>query len=152
MESGSNPEQSRSDSGRDSNGSAQQRRWSLQPQLILDVYAPGQTGKPVGKLAEKIEDTFGSFTNFKAEFEKAGLSRFGSGYAWLSVKKDKQLVVHSTANQDSPLLEQMTPLLVVDVWEHAYYLKYQNRRAEYLANWWNLVNWEEAENRYHALK
>lgn len=114
--------------------------------------APGQSGKPVGKLAEKIEDTFGSFVTFKTEFEKAGLGRFGSGYAWLSAKKDKALVIHSTANQDSPLQEQLTPLLVVDVWEHAYYLKYQNRRAEYLANWWNLVNWEEAENRFLALK
>jgi Fe-Mn family superoxide dismutase len=114
--------------------------------------APGQDGKPVGKLAEKIEDSFGNFVNFKTEFEKAGLGRFGSGYAWLSAKKDKTLIIHSTANQDNPLQEQMIPLLVADVWEHAYYLKYQNRRAEYLTNWWNLVNWEAAEKRFLAIK
>lgn len=114
--------------------------------------APGQSGKPVGKLAERIEDTYGNFMSFKAEFEKTGLGRFGSGYAWLSAKKDKNLVVHSTANQDTPLQDHLTPLLVVDVWEHAYYLKYQNRRAEYLSNWWNLVNWEEAEKRYLSIK
>lgn len=114
--------------------------------------APGQNGKPVGKLAEKIEDSFGNFVNFKTEFEKAGLGRFGSGYAWLSAKKDKSLIIHSTANQDNPLQEQMIPLLVVDVWEHAYYLKYQNRRAEYLTNLWNLVNWEAAEKRFLAIK
>lgn len=114
--------------------------------------APGQSGKPVGKLAEKIEDSFGNFMNFRTEFEKTGLGRFGSGYAWLSTNHEKQLIIHSSANQDTPLQEHLVPLLVVDVWEHAYYLKYQNRRAEYLSNWWALVNWEESEKRFLAAK
>ena len=114
--------------------------------------APGQSGKPHGKLSQAIDKTFGDFTTFKTEFEKAGLSRFGSGYAWLSLKPDGQLIIHSTANQDSPLLEGWEPVFVVDVWEHAYYLKYQNRRAEYLTNWWNLVNWDEAEKQYNEIQ
>lgn len=101
-----------------------------------------------GKLLQKIDATFGSLDNLKAEIEKTGLARLGSGYSWLSMKKDGNLVVHSTLNQDCPLSEGLTPLLVVDVWEHAYYLKYQNRRAEYLTNWWNIVNWEVVQNRY----
>jgi Fe-Mn family superoxide dismutase len=110
--------------------------------------APAQTGEPIGKLASAIKLTFGDFASFKAEFEKAGLARFGSGYCWLSLKKDGKLTIHSTANQDSPIQENMSPIFVVDVWEHAYYLKYQNRRAEYLTNWWSLTNWAEAEKRY----
>lgn len=110
--------------------------------------APGQNGEPVGKLAEAINKTFGSFENFKAEFEKASLGRFGSGYCWLSKKPNGELVIHSTANQDAPMQEGLDPLLVIDVWEHAYYLKYQNRRAEYITNWWSLVNWQEANNRF----
>lgn len=114
--------------------------------------APNQSGFPSGKLAEAISKTFGDFTAFKTEFEKAGLGRFGSGWAWLSFKPDKQLVIHSTANQDSPLTEGLEPIFVVDVWEHAYYLKYQNRRAEYLANIWNLIDWEQAEKCFIALQ
>ncbi|MCX6054676.1 MAG: superoxide dismutase [Chloroflexi bacterium] len=110
--------------------------------------APGQLGTPSGKLSNAIDSSFGSFTNFKAEFEKTALSRFGSGYCWLSLKKDGRLLIHSTANQDSPIQEGFSPILVVDVWEHAYYLKYQNRRAEYLSNWWSLVNWQEADRQY----
>lgn len=110
--------------------------------------APAQNGNPLGKLAKIIDTTFGDFSIFKSEFEKAALGRFGSGYCWLSVKQDKQLLIHSTANQDSPLQDNLTPILVIDVWEHAYYLKYQNRRAEYVSNWWSLVNWQECENRY----
>lgn len=110
--------------------------------------APGQNGEPVGKLAEAITKTFGSFENFKTEFEKASLSRFGSGYCWLSKKPNGELVIHSTANQDTPMQEGLDPLLVIDVWEHAYYLKYQNRRAEYITNWWSLVNWQEVNNRF----
>lgn len=114
--------------------------------------APTGSGAPKGKLAEAIDKTFGGFDAFKAEFEKSGLGRFGSGYAWLSLKPDKSLVIHSTANQDSPVMDGWEPIFVVDVWEHAYYLKYQNRRAEYLANIWGLINWEEAEIRYLAVK
>lgn len=101
-----------------------------------------------GKLLQKIDATFGNLDNLKSEIEKTGLARLGSGYSWLSMKKDGSLVVHSTLNQDCPLSEGLTPLLVVDVWEHAYYLKYQNRRAEYLTNWWNIVNWEVVQKRY----
>jgi len=114
--------------------------------------APTGSGAPKGKLAEAIDKTFGGFDAFKVEFEKSGLGRFGSGYAWLSLKPDKSLVIHSTANQDSPVMDGWEPIFVVDVWEHAYYLKYQNRRAEYLANIWGLINWEEAEIRYLAVK
>jgi Fe-Mn family superoxide dismutase len=111
---------------------------------------PNKGGEPVGELSKAINTTFGSFSAFKEGLEKAGLGRFGSGYAWLSKKADGSLLIHSTANQDCPLSEGLKPLLVVDVWEHAYYLKYQNRRADYLSSWWNLVNWEEAEKRYRS--
>lgn len=111
-----------------------------------------ENNQPTGKIASAIEKSFGDFTAFKTEFEKAGLGRFGSGYAWLSSKTDGSLVLHSTANQDSPLQEGLVPLMVVDVWEHAYYLKYQNRRAEYLGNFWNIINWKEVENRFLAIK
>lgn len=104
--------------------------------------------EPKGSLAKAILSEFGSLTSFKEQFEKAGLGRFGSGYAWLSMKSDGKLIIHTSANQDSPLWEGLHILMVVDVWEHAYYLKYQNRRAEYLSNWWNIVNWEEVERRY----
>ncbi len=109
---------------------------------------PNGGGEPKRDLARAIPETFGSFASFKEEFEKAGLGRFGSGYAWLSRNTEGKLIIHSTPNQDSPLSANLVPLLVVDVWEHAYYLKYQNRRAEYLTNWWNLVNWEEVEKRF----
>jgi len=112
------------------------------------IMGPKQGGEPVGKLASAINAGFGSFTALKEQVEKAGLGRFGSGWAWLSKKADGGLVIHSTPNQDTPLAEGLFPVIGVDVWEHAYYLKYQNRRAEYLTNWWNLVNWEEAERRF----
>lgn len=112
------------------------------------IMGPKRGGEPVGKLAAAISSTFGSFASFKEQLEKAGLGRFGSGWAWLSRKADGGLVIHSTPNQDTPLAEKLIPVLGVDVWEHAYYLKYQNRRADYLANWWNVVNWEEAERRF----
>lgn len=118
--------------------------------LYWAAMAPGQSEKPSGKLLVAIEETFSSFDQFKADFEKAGLGRFGSGYAWLSVNPQKKLIIHSTANQDCPLAENLKPVLVIDVWEHAYYLNYQNRRADYLAAWWNLVDWQEAEKRYSA--
>ena len=112
------------------------------------IMQPAPAGEPQGKLAEALEKHFGSFTNFKAELEKAGMARFGSGWAWLSKKPDGSLVIHSTPNQDTPLSEGLYPILGVDVWEHAYYLRYQNRRAEYLTNWWNVVNWKEVERRF----
>jgi superoxide dismutase, Fe-Mn family len=119
--------------------------------LYWAALSPAHDAKPVGKLASAIDSTFGSFDTFKADFEKAGLSRFGSGYAWLSVNSAKKLVIHSTANQDCPLQENLQPVLVVDVWEHAYYLKYQNRRAEYLSSIWPLLDWQEAEKRFQAI-
>ena len=112
---------------------------------------PSKGGEPVGALAKAIVAKFGDYAGFKAEIEKTGLGRLGSGYVYLSAKPDKTLVIHATMNQDTPLAEGMTPLLVIDVWEHAYYLKYQNRRAEYLAAIWNLIDWAVVEKRFAAL-
>jgi superoxide dismutase, Fe-Mn family len=112
------------------------------------IMGPNKGGEPKGQLAEAVNRAFGSFASLKEQIEKAGLGRFGSGWAWLSKKQDGSLTIHSTPNQDTPLAEGLFPVIGVDVWEHAYYLKYQNRRAEYLTNWWNLVNWEEAERRF----
>lgn len=110
------------------------------------------TNAPDGTLNDAIKSTFTSFDDFKTKFADAGKTRFGSGWAWLVVNKDKKLEIGSTANQDNPLMDiseiKGTPVLAVDVWEHAYYLKYQNKRADYLAAWWNVVNWEEAGKRY----
>jgi Fe-Mn family superoxide dismutase len=117
--------------------------------LFWEIMAPKAGGEPEGNLAKAIQAEFGSFADFKAQFEKAAMGRFGSGWAWL-VKKNDKLNITSTANQDSPLSEGMTPLLTLDVWEHAYYLKYQNRRAEYVSNWWNVVNWQAVASRYAA--
>ncbi len=114
------------------------------------VMGPKRGGEPTGRVAAAINSAFGGFANFKEQLEKAGMGRFGSGWAWLSLKPDGGLLIHSTPNQDTPLAEGLYPLLGVDVWEHAYYLKYQNRRADYLTNWWNLVNWEEVERRFAA--
>ncbi len=115
--------------------------------LFWEIMAPNAGGLPTGELAEAINAAFGSFETFKTEFEKAANGRFGSGWAWL-VKKANNLAIVSTPNQDNPLTDGMTPLLGLDVWEHAYYLKYQNRRAEYVSNWWNVVNWAEVARRY----
>ncbi len=117
--------------------------------LFWKVMAPKADGEPKGDLAKAIESAFGNFANFKTEFEKAANTRFGSGWAWL-VKKGKALSIVSTANQDNPMSDGATPLLAIDVWEHAYYLKYQNRRAEYVTNWWNVVNWGEVSGRFSA--
>ncbi len=117
------------------------------------ILAPEAGGKPSGKLAESIDADFGSFDSFKEKFSQAGLGRFGSGWAWL-VEQDGKLLISSTPNQDNPLMDvaevKGTPILGVDVWEHAYYLKYQNRRAEYLTAFWNVVNWKEVNKRYEA--
>jgi Fe-Mn family superoxide dismutase len=117
--------------------------------LFWQVMAPRAGGEPQGGLVKAIEDSFGNFANLKAEFEKAAMGRFGSGWAWL-VKKGSGLIVVSTANQDNPMSDGTIPILTLDVWEHAYYLKYQNRRAEYVSNWWNVVNWAEVARRYLA--
>ena len=119
--------------------------------MFWQLMSPKSVGEPGGDLARDIAAAFGSFATFKETLEKAGMTRFGSGWAWLGSKGGK-LVVLSMPNQDVPMMEGLTPILGVDVWEHAYYLKYQNRRAEYLSNWWNVVNWEEVARRYTALK
>ncbi len=112
--------------------------------LFWEIMAPEKGGRPVGKLGEAINSSFGGLEQLQEKFSAAAIGRFGSGWAWLL--KDMQVV--STANQDSPLMEGKVPILGLDVWEHAYYLKYQNRRAEYVNNWWNLINWEAAEERF----
>jgi Fe-Mn family superoxide dismutase len=116
--------------------------------LFWTVMSPQGGGQPQGKVAEAIEAQLGGFDAFKEAFTKAALSRFGSGWAWLSVTPDKKLVVESSGNQDSPLMHGNTPILGLDVWEHAYYLKYQNRRPEYIGAFYNVVDWAEVERRY----
>ena len=115
--------------------------------MFWEIMGPKMGGAPSGALTQAIESAFGSFAAFKSEFEKAATTRFGSGWAWL-VKKGDGLAVVSTANQDNPLSEGLTPVMGIDVWEHAYYLKYQNRRPEYISNWWNVVNWEAVAESY----
>jgi Fe-Mn family superoxide dismutase len=119
--------------------------------MFWSIMAPKAGGEPKGPLGDAIKSTFNSFDSFKDQFQKAGMGRFGSGWAWLVADKGV-LKITSTANQDSPLSEGMTPLLTVDVWEHAYYLKYQNRRADYLAAWWNVVNWDAVTKLFEAAK
>jgi len=120
------------------------------------VIGPGKGGHPKGNLASAISATFGSFDKFKEEFAKAGATRFGSGWAWLYVTADKKLAVGSTANQDSPLMGKAVagiegqPVIGLDVWEHAYYLNYQNRRPDYIAAFWNVVDWDAAEANFNA--
>ena len=118
--------------------------------MFWENMAPNAGGEPTGPLAEAITSTFGSFDAFKTQFNDAGVKRFGSGWAWLVKGADGTLAIVSTANQDNPLSDGQTPLLGNDVWEHAYYLKYQNRRPEYLAAWWNTVNWPAVAKRYDA--
>ena len=112
--------------------------------------APKAGGEPKDEVAKAIDAAFGSFAAFKDQFTKAGLGRFGSGWAWLVVDKSGKLAITSTANQDSPISEGLRPILTVDVWEHAYYLKYQNRRADYLAAWWNVVDWPTVTRLFKA--
>jgi Fe-Mn family superoxide dismutase len=116
------------------------------------IIGPKAGGQPQGKIAAAINQAFGSFDAFKEKFAQAATTRFGSGWAWLSVAKDGKLEISSTANQDSPLMEGKTPLLGIDVWEHAYYLHYQNRRPDYIAAFWNVVNWQEVEKRFGSTK
>ncbi|OXM84946.1 superoxide dismutase [Paenibacillus rigui] len=118
--------------------------------LFWEVIGPNGGGAPAGKLADAINNELGGFDKFKEDFAKAGTTRFGSGWAWLSVTPQGKLVVSSTPNQDSPIMEGNTPILGMDVWEHAYYLKYQNKRPDYIAAFWNVVNWAEVGKRYEA--
>jgi superoxide dismutase, Fe-Mn family len=119
--------------------------------MFWKIMGPNAGGAPTGPLADDIKVVFGNFDAFKEKFEAAGAGRFGSGWAWLVVK-DGKLEIMSTANQDNPLMEGIKPVLGCDVWEHAYYLKYQNRRPDYLKAWWNVVNWAEVAKYYDAAK
>ena len=120
--------------------------------LFWQIMGPGGGGEPTGAVGEAIKAELGGYAAFKEAFTKAGLTRFGSGWAWLYVGKDGKLVVGSSPSQDSPLMEGSTPILGNDVWEHAYYLKYQNRRPDYMAAWFNTINWAEVDRRYQAAK
>jgi Fe-Mn family superoxide dismutase len=115
--------------------------------MFWEIMGPGGGGEPSGTLAEAIRSTFGDFNGFKAKVKEGGLNRFGSGWSWLVVSAGK-LELLSTPNQDSPLMQGKTPILGVDVWEHAYYLRYQNRRGDYLDAWWNVVNWPAVARRF----
>ena len=121
-------------------------------ELFWQCMKPGTATKPEGKLAAAIDQSFGSLDAFKMQFTDAGKNRFGSGWAWLVLTADKKLMVGSTPNQDNPLMDlsdlKGIPLLGLDVWEHAYYLKYQNKRPDYIANWWNVVNWEFVQKKF----
>ena len=117
--------------------------------FFWQIMSPDGGGEPDGDLASAIDDAFGGFGDFKSKFAEAGVTRFGSGWAWL-VHDGSGLAVVSTANQDTPISDGQTPLLGVDVWEHAYYLKYQNKRPDYIEAWWNVVNWGEVANRFGA--
>jgi Fe-Mn family superoxide dismutase len=119
--------------------------------MFWQIMGPGKGGSPVGNLASAINAAFGNFDAFKEKVNAAGATRFGSGWAWV-LKTGSGVEVTSTANQDSPVMEGKFPVIGVDVWEHAYYLKYQNRRPDYLNAWWNVVNWQEAEKRFNAGK
>jgi superoxide dismutase, Fe-Mn family len=120
--------------------------------FFWQIMGPNGGGEPTGEIAEAIKSTFGSFEELKNQINAAGAGRFGSGWAWLTVDSSGNLKVESTPNQDSPLIEGRTPVLGVDVWEHAYYLKYQNRRPDYLAAWWNTVNWDAVNKQYAKAK
>lgn len=119
--------------------------------LFWEVIGPNGGGAPSGNVAAAIDSELGGFDKFKEDFAKAATTRFGSGWAWLAVK-DGKFIVTSTPNQDSPLMEGATPILGLDVWEHAYYLNYQNKRPDYIAAFWNVINWAEVEKRYNAAK
>ncbi len=115
--------------------------------LFWQLMGPGKGGEPTGKLADAIKSAFGDFSKFKEQFAAAGVGRFGSGWAWL-VNDGGKLSITSTPNQDNPLMDGKTAILGLDVWEHAYYLKYQNRRPDYIGAWWNVVNWDAVADRY----
>ncbi|AQP98337.1 MULTISPECIES: superoxide dismutase [Pseudoalteromonas] len=116
--------------------------------LFWQVMSPQATGEPEGSVAQAINEQLGSFDKFKDQFTAAAISQFGSGWAWLCVTPDKKLIVENSANQDCPLMQGNTPILGLDVWEHAYYLKYQNKRPDYIAAFYNVINWQEVQRRY----
>jgi len=118
--------------------------------LFWQIMGPGAGGEPTGALADAINATFGSFTGFTEQVTQAGMTRFGSGWAWLVVDGGGDLLVYNTLNQDSPIMQGHTPILGLDVWEHAYYLNYQNRRPDYIAAWWNVVNWDKVAELHSA--
>ena len=120
--------------------------------LFWSIMGKGKGGKPTGRIAEDIDEEFGSFDNFKEDFSSAATNRFGSGWAWLVLDEAGKLIVTSTPNQDNPISADQVPVLGLDVWEHAYYLKYQNRRPEYITNWWNVFDWDAVNKRYANLK
>lgn len=124
----------------------------LNHKMFWKVMSPNGGGNPVGEVAKKIDEDLGGFEKFKEEFKKAALGRFGSGWAWLVLDKDGKFAITSTPNQDNPLSEGKKPLLGIDVWEHAYYLNYQNKRADYIDSWWNLVDWNVVEEKYNLVK
>ncbi|EGP4820350.1 TPA: superoxide dismutase [Enterococcus faecium] len=119
--------------------------------FFWEIMAPNAGGEPTGEIKEAINEAFGDFSSFKEEFKKAAAGRFGSGWAWLVMENGK-LAITSTANQDSPLMEGKTPILGLDVWEHAYYLKYKNVRPDYIVAFWNVINWDEVNKRFEAAK
>jgi superoxide dismutase, Fe-Mn family len=116
--------------------------------MFWNIMSPDGGGEPTGEIAAAITETFGSFDGFKTQFNDAGSKQFGSGWAWLALDSNNQLKIFGMPNQDNPLMEGMIPIMGNDVWEHAYYLKYRNKRDEYLDNWWNVVNWEEINKGY----
>lgn len=120
--------------------------------LFWQIMGPGKGGEPTGPIADVIKTAFGGFAQFKEQFAAAATTRFGSGWAWLVIDKDRAFKILSTANQDSPLMNGQTPVLGLDVWEHAYYLHYQNRRPDYIAAWWNVVNWDKVNELLTAAK
>jgi Fe-Mn family superoxide dismutase len=120
--------------------------------MFWKIMKPGGGGEPTGALAQAIAAELGGFAKFKEDFNKAATTRFGSGWAWLVVGKDGKLAVTSTPNQDNPIMDGLKPVMGLDVWEHAYYLHYQNRRPDYIGAWWNTLNWDEIARRYEAAK
>ena len=120
--------------------------------MFWQIMAPGAGGNPSGAIGEAITKSFGGFDKFKEQLNSAATSRFGSGWAWLVVERGGGLKIESTPNQDNPLMEGRTAIMGIDVWEHAYYLKYQNRRPDYLAAWWNVANWKEIGKRFEAAR
>ena len=124
----------------------------LNHSMFWPMMSPNGGGEPSGELGKAINSAFSSFANFKDQFSKAAAGRFGSGWAWLSLDKEGKLIITSTPNQDNPVSDGLSPILGLDVWEHAYYLKYQNRRPEYIAAWWSVVNWEQVAKNYSSAK
>ncbi|MFY9213662.1 MAG: superoxide dismutase [Tissierellaceae bacterium] len=124
----------------------------LNHKMFWKLMSPNGGGKPLGEVAKKIDEDLGGFDKFKEEFKKAALGRFGSGWAWLVVNEEGKFEIMSTANQDNPISEGKKPLLGIDVWEHAYYLKYQNKRADYIDSWFNVVDWKKVEEKYIGYK